>query len=505
MEEERFDLKTKILVGIAAVLIVLIGVFGARLLLSGGSDKKSSVLTVPDMRGQTKTQVLAWADENKVPEEQIEFSYTFDEDTDSDVVIDQNLEPDTPLKKETLSLIVSQGPDPEAMFSLPDFVNLSRPEIEEWFQQHYFTRVTYATQESSLPAGTFISMVPNGGMVKRTDEITVVLADETSTPAASSTGKDVAVPDFSTYSRADVTNWGRSNNVVIKFYEEASKTVAKDSVIRQSPGAGSTVNHGDTVTVTFANGLPVTLVSQVGKTKADATSWANTNKLKPAYVDVYGAQPKGNVEYMSPASGIVWEEAQITFGISIGQVPVQDLTGKTLDDAAAYFSTLNSNYSSSANIQYNVSYKEDASPVGTILSQSAGGKKQSGTVNVNPGSSIAIVASGGVTVPNYAGKSEQVLLDGFASLGVDPGTRFEEYSDTVPVGYIIWNESGPTNKYTKVNYTISLGPQYTEEAPPTPAPEETAKPEESSEEKTEEQSQESTEENTEEKTEEAQG
>ena len=62
MDEERIDLKTKILAGIVGVLILVIVIFGLFLFLN---RKK---VTVPDFRGQTKSQVMTWAERNKVSE-----------------------------------------------------------------------------------------------------------------------------------------------------------------------------------------------------------------------------------------------------------------------------------------------------------------------------------------------------------------------------------------------------------------------------------------------------
>ncbi len=457
MDEERIDLKTKILAGIVGLLILVIVIFGLFLFLN---RKK---VTVPDFRGQTKSQVMTWAERNKVSDKQLEFSYEYDEEMPEDIVLRQSPEAKTNLKKKTLSITLSKGQDPDAEVTFPDFGKLNEDEIRKWFKDHGFENVTFTTAGSDLPEGSFVSMTPDTS-AKRSDEVTVVLSQGQSSAAAPTpSAGDGTVPDFSNYSRQDVANWGAANNVRIQFQEAASSTAPKDGLINQSPAPGTPIQPGGTVTVTFSGGLPVTLVSQIGKPKAEADSWTTKSNLKPIFTDVYGNQPKGTIEYMIPGEGIVWEYAEINYGVSMGQVPVECFQGGRVEDADAYFAEINAKYSGSAKIQYSVEYKEDGSAVGTVISQKLNGEYQYIKADASPGSSVTLVVSGGVTVPSYEGRTEDDFLGSLAKLGVSAGERYEDYSDTIAAGSIIWNETGAMNKGDKVNYTVSVGPLYSGE------------------------------------------
>lgn len=462
MDEERFDLKTKILAGVVIGLILLLCAFGLYIWLSGGSKVK-----VPNFAGQTKEQVQTWAKDNKISDKKVEFKYEYDDRVPVDVVIAQDPKAGKKLKKNTLVITLSQGADPESEIELPTLANLTREEAEAWFNDNGFTNVVYETLESSLPDGTVISVTPaEGQSVKRSASVTVVIASNKTAGTPQPEGNtDGTVPDFSTYTRQDVANWGANNGVKVIFNEEASNKAPKGGVVRQNPAAGTPISAGGTVTVSISGGPPVTLVNQVGKPKADADKWTTENNLKPVYIEVYGNQPKGSIEYMLPAQGIVWETAEIQYGVSVGQPVIKNFTDLTEDEANAFFAELNAAYSGTAKINYVKTYKDYGKPVGTVLTQNLNGTAQYETKSASPGSTVELLISSGITVPSYEGVTEAEFLNALNTLGVTPGTRSEDYSDTVPVGCIIWNESGPTNSTAPVNYTVSLGSMYATEAP----------------------------------------
>ncbi len=472
-------MKTKILAGVAGVLLVALGVTGGYLLLS-----KDKTVTVPDFTDQTRTDVLNWADENKVPDDQLTFDYKYDEEKDKDAVLSQSINPDTKLQDgDVLNITLSDGADPETMFILPDFSGQTKEQVEAWFKEHKFTSVSYQDKtDTSVPEGTFVSINPlEGKTVRRKDTIIVTLstggnngtANVTPNPDSSSSadGK-ITIPDFSQYTYAQAYQWGSTTNVKMSFLWETSKTQEANTFIRQNPAAGTKVNPGDAVTATYVSGYPVNLVNMVGKTKKDAESWCTTNKLNPVFVDVYAAADAGKIVSMNPSAGIVPETATITFGVSAGYVPINDFTGKTQDEALAYIADINSKYSASAGIKYVLNGEKSTQPIGTVLHQYTNGVEQKGKVFCAPGSTISLTVSGGVTVPDMAGQTEEAFLAKLAQLNLGPGTRNEEYSDTVPAGNLIWNETGAKNLYDKVAYTISIGVMWDgsqEQVQPTPA------------------------------------
>ena len=69
-----------------------------------------------------------------------------------------------------------------------------------------------------------------------------------------SAGKEpIKIPNFKNQDISAVQQFANKNNLQLTSQEKKSKTIATNHVINQTPRAGSTLNHGDTLTVSIAN------------------------------------------------------------------------------------------------------------------------------------------------------------------------------------------------------------------------------------------------------------
>lgn len=69
-----------------------------------------------------------------------------------------------------------------------------------------------------------------------------------------SAGKEpIKIPNFKNQDISAVQQFANKNNFQLTTQEKKSKTIATNHVINQTPRAGSTLNHGDTLTVSIAN------------------------------------------------------------------------------------------------------------------------------------------------------------------------------------------------------------------------------------------------------------
>lgn len=69
-----------------------------------------------------------------------------------------------------------------------------------------------------------------------------------------SAGKEpIKIPNFKNQDISAVQQFANKNNLQLTTQEKKSKTIATNHVINQTPRAGSTLNHGDTLTVSIAN------------------------------------------------------------------------------------------------------------------------------------------------------------------------------------------------------------------------------------------------------------
>lgn len=451
------DRKTKTLLAIICVLIVAIigsGIYYVSLL-------NTPSITIPNFIDQTKQDVLAWQEENHLLEEQISFEYSYDEEVEEDVVLAQSLSEGESLKKEDIfEITLSQGPDPEKEFEIPDFTDKSQEEIEQWFTDAKFSNVTFEyTRSDDIKEDLFVSMIPSASTLRRNSKVLVRVSlgnqeeDEKEV-------KEVIVPDFTTYSSAtNIRAWGNTNRITIQISTKPSDTVSKGRVISQSVKAGTKVKSGTSISVVLSGGKAITVVSQVGQTKAQASSWAQANGLPTSFVEVYSTEPQGQILSQNPSSGSVDESTTITFQVSGGLVPIENYTGKTRDAFQAYINQLNTQKQSSAKIAIQVQEEESTSSAGAILRQVINGSNQSGTVNVNPGSQVTIVVAVGkkVSITSQSGTNESNFLSYLNANGMRAGQRSESYHESIVAGKVISNDTGTFASGTSIAYSVSLG------------------------------------------------
>lgn len=208
----------------------------------------------------------------------------------------------------------------------------------------------------------------------------------------------------------------------------------------------------------------------VGHSLEEAQEMVDELNLKIKLVSEESDEETNQVIRQSPSEGTEVEEfAVITVYYSKGKndVVIPDVSNYTVNDAKDKlerepFGLLISGTTS----QYSDSIEKDK-VMGTdpVVGSS-----------VQKGTSVILVISKGpkeelVTVPNIAGKKEEVALELLEEKNLTPGKVSYEYSDTYTKGTVIrqTKKAGTeVEKETRVDYTVSLGSK--DESTPTPKP-----------------------------------
>ncbi len=443
--------KTKVL--LLTLILMLAAVIAAAVFYLNSSTS----ITVIDLVSKTKTEAESWIKDNKIKESQISFKYEYSEDTAEDIITAQSIAANEKLgDKDTLILTVSSGPDPDKEVTLKDFTGMKQEDIEKWFKENDFSNVTYAFQaDKTIEKNVFIKLSVTDSKAKRSDAITVTLSSGSDTSQ-----NEVTVPDFSTYTKANIQAWGSTNQITLTFTEQSSTSIAKGKVISQSVKAGTSVKSGTKISIVISTGKGVTVASYVGKTKTEAEKWISANGLKAVYTEVYnGEAANGTVTEQKPATGTISEGSTVTFYVSVGWVQVADYTGKTKDELNSYIASVNLQKNKSAALKISFIDQESDEKAGTIVSQVLNGTKQSGTAYSAPGGSIqAYVAVGRkLTVVSKANVTETDFKSYLTSLNLKPGNITYSYSDSIAAGSIVSNATGSFTTGSSVNYVLSKG------------------------------------------------
>ncbi|MEX2973293.1 Stk1 family PASTA domain-containing Ser/Thr kinase [Streptomyces sp. C184] len=149
----------------------------------------------------------------------------------------------------------------------------------------------------------------------------------------------VTVPDLSGTPVADAKRKLRDRGLIPGTEaREFSDEVAKGSVIRTDPAAGTKRRPDTAVGLTISRGTAVQVPGVLGSKRADAATTLREAGFQVRFADqpVFSTQDKGTVARQTPAEGgKLGKGDTVTLTLSKGpeMIPVPDVTGKNVDDA----------------------------------------------------------------------------------------------------------------------------------------------------------------------------
>lgn len=439
---------TKALMGIVIALMSAIIVTSVIYITSAPSG-----IDIPDFSEKTKEDVQTWISDNEVDSNLVTFSYAYDEDKDQDIVLSQSMAAGEKLTKDNiLTITLSNGPDPGKEFTLPDFSGKDKKEVSKWFTDNKFSTVTYAfSPDEEVEKDIFLKCsAEKGSKVKRSDKITVTISTGTDEEEA----EEITVPDFSAYTKANISAWGTTNNVTIMFRTQTSDTIAEGKFISQSVKAGTKVKKGSGITITLSSGKALSAIDYTGKAKSEAAAWISKEGLKAVYQEYYSdTVAEGYIIDQTPKSGAIDAGTTITFQVSLGKVSITDYTGKTQGEFENYINTINAKVNGSK-FTVKAENEESSEKAGTILSQSAKGETTLGTTIT-----IKVATAKQINVTSQAGKSLSDFKNYLSGLGLNIGNIAYQYSSSAK-DTIVSNDTGTYAQGSSVNCVVSKG-EYT--------------------------------------------
>jgi serine/threonine-protein kinase len=275
--------------------------------------------------------------------------------------------------------------------------------------------------------------------------------------------KPVSVPKVAGIREQLAVKKIRDAGLVPQVKRDTSETVAKGTVIDQSPPAGLHIQKNQTVTITVSKGPPqVQVPSVIGKTQDDAVSTLVNAGLKASpVVPVSSNKPEGTVTGQDPAGGMtVIKGSRVRINVSSGpaEVDVPSVIGLTFDQASATLQ--NDGFAVS---RTNV---ESDQPKDTVVDQSPSGQAK-------PGSTISLSVSKGPKtsqVPDVTSQDEQSARSTLESAGFHVVVQREEVNDPGLGGIVLSQDpTGGTKAKQGSQVTITVG-HFTSAGPPPPPP-----------------------------------
>jgi beta-lactam-binding protein with PASTA domain len=400
-------------------------------------------IRIVDFTSMTQDQLLAWSQENDI---KIVTEEVYDDTVEVGKVLSQNVFIGERLfAGSTVKVTLSKGPNPDVMVTLIDFTGKDIGEIQQFIETNKLLAATIGFEKSTeVGSAYFIRLDTTSTSVKRGQAFKFFIStgskDELTT---------VLVPDFTEYTRTQISTWGATNNIKTNFIDEFNNDKASGKVISQSQAANTQVYDGSSITVKLSLGAGVVLENMVGKSKSTIDKFINDNGLKVIYSYTYSSSQNKDLGLsMSPsASTKVGNGSTVNITLSLGKISVTDFKGKTLAQLQAWVVEVN-NQGADLKVTSSQEYSEGTSS-GLIITQTP----SSG--DINPGATIkASVSKGeGIVVGTYKGTSNTSVQEGLKL------NKVEVYSNSAS-GSVIEQSPSAGSKVdngSTITLTVSIG------------------------------------------------
>lgn len=202
---------------------------------------------------------------------------SFSDDVEKDLVMEQSPKEQAKASPEDeITLTISKGPELKA---LQNYYGMSQADAVSALKELGFSdeNILIKTQTSTETAGTVIGQnLSEGSEVNpKTQTITLTIAKAEEI-------KVVTLPNFAGYTKQQVTDFAKENDLLVSFTEEYSAKKV-DEAISSNPSAGSTVKPGSSITVVISKGPePTTPTSSSQSSESsDSTTTSSTENTPP--------------------------------------------------------------------------------------------------------------------------------------------------------------------------------------------------------------------------------
>lgn len=248
----------------------------------------SVLLPLPDLMSMTKVEVEAWADENYMTKVRITTEYN--NEVVSGKVIRYEINDNTvvsEVKRDTpVYVIVSKGAEDETaiLVTVPDFKTMPLSECYVFANDNGIVLNVEEAYDDFVPNGSIIAQsVKVDEKVNKGDEIVLTV----------SKGKKITIPSFSGYSKDKAMAVAGELGIPVTIKEKYSSSSA-GRLISQSIDAGSVLDEGDFLELSYSIGNKIILSSFVGQTRDAIESWAKDLNEQGARISISATYTQSN-------------------------------------------------------------------------------------------------------------------------------------------------------------------------------------------------------------------
>lgn len=418
---------------------------------------------VPNFYKQNLDDVLKFSKENNV---KLNIIYEYSDNVKEYTVISQKIDPGTSLKKvKDISVIVSDGPDPEKVMTVPNMLGWDTEKVLKFINESFLSNVNVIFTKSEEKQNTVISQSKNGD-VKRNEKLELTFSQGT---------EDLLVPveiiDFTNKSLFESTLWLAKNGFTLKtdyvfnddykdklnlLDEKGNKLdilkFKKGNVLEQNIKKGTTITPGkDEIILKISKGKKIVLPDILGMSIEEITSFVVNNKLKIKYLDNYDdTVPLGKIISANHKNGDILEEGTLLIITSSkGQLKMEEFS------SVEEFKTWAS--------KYNITIAEEKENSDTIEAGNIIRFSHAVNQTIKNGETVTIYISKGpkVAVPNLRNKTRNQIQNECSLAGITARFTYAKgfsniqkdlsISQSIAAGTMV-------DRGTSITITLSPGP-----------------------------------------------
>lgn len=364
--------------------------------------ENKEVLLLGDFTNQKVSEVLTWADANKI---QIEQSFEYSDEVEEYGIIRQDLIPATPLKDVSiLKLVISLGPNYDKKVILSDLSGLSLERLQEEINKLYLNNVEINYEiNDEFEKDTILKQSFKGEM-RRNDKVifTLSLGNKENLEA-------LTMIDLKGKSKFEAVLWLEQNGISYSFQTDFS-TEKIDTVLSQDIKEGTEIKPLQSkVNLILSKGEKIIVPNLLLMTSDEIVNWIVENDLKIEFSDRYDTK----IELGKVIEANYKENDEISSGTLIKVVTSKGQLKMPKFNSVAEFRTWASTY----NITYKEDYQmNDSVKKGDIIKFSY---TEGDVIDLTSTITVTISSGKAITIPNFYGKNKTTILSSCNNLGLN--------------------------------------------------------------------------------------
>lgn len=323
-------------------------------------------IPVPYFVGSSKSDVAAWVKQQGIEPSGIIFKEKYDFDTDKDTILSQDIESGKKVGKDAkITFELSKGADPDEKIAVPDLMNMSRTQIQEWANENKLSSVRFVTAYSDKVEEGYVIKTNkiNEDQFKRSSSLEITISKGPQ-PAGV-----VKMEDFVNKYFAEAETWAKNNKIEVSKTEQYSETVEAGKIISQSVVKDKEIKQGDTVIFIISKGKAIVMPDMGEWSQEDIMYWCGSNGVGSKALDAfYNYEGEGECIEQYPESGTVLSSKdRVEYRLSRGRYIYFTKGSYTYDE---YLDEVCLANLYKANLRLNPAQKEfsDDVPVGQLIS-----------------------------------------------------------------------------------------------------------------------------------------